>query len=67
MTTEPPWRSKEGVSPRFWRPSELNMVRELYPTGGAAAVKSRLPNRSLDAIRERARALGVRRQGRKRP
>ena len=44
-----------------WREAEDNLIRELYPANGAAYVHSKLPLRTANAIRTRARAIGVRR------
>lgn len=37
-----------------WRTTEIAVLREVYPKGGAAGVHERLPHRSLPAIRAKA-------------
>lgn len=39
-----------------WRTTELAILREVYPKGGADGVRDRLPHRSLPAIRAKASA-----------
>ena len=43
-----------------WTARELQVIRERYPAGGAPACASLLPERTANAIIERARKLGVR-------
>lgn len=51
------------VSQRFWRRSEIQLVREQYPIGGAKHVAALLPHRTPIAIYRRAEKLGLRRPG----
>lgn len=46
-------------APRFWAKSEDDVVRRLYPAGGAEAVHDVLTRRTLGAIRTRAALLGL--------
>ena len=43
-----------------WMRSEIETLRREYPTGGYKRVGQLLPHRSLDTIRMRASALGIR-------
>jgi hypothetical protein len=45
----------------FWRTSEIRILEEQYPTGGAKAVMEKLPHRSASHIRKAAMRLGVKR------
>jgi hypothetical protein len=47
------------VSRYFWTTTELAVVREHYPSGGVLACCERLPQRSVAAIYEKARQLGL--------
>ena len=47
-----------------WQPHELEILRREYPAGGYKHVGRLLPHRSLDTIRMRASALGIRARGR---
>lgn len=52
-----------GASPYGWRPwttREDRALREQYPRGGAEAVADLVPDRSISAIQQRARKIGVR-------
>jgi hypothetical protein len=42
-----------------WQPSELKVLREHYPTGGALGCLDYLPNRSKNAIWGKAEKLGL--------
>lgn len=46
------------ASPR-WTADELDVLRRLYPTGGARAVHAALPHRSLGVIKVIAHRRGV--------
>lgn len=43
-----------------WMLSEIETLRREYPAGGYKRVAQLLPHRSLDTIRMRASALGIR-------
>ncbi|PKP92259.1 MAG: hypothetical protein CVT77_09550 [Alphaproteobacteria bacterium HGW-Alphaproteobacteria-16] len=43
-----------------WQPDEIETLQREYPDGGYKRVGQLLPHRSLDTIRMRAHALGVR-------
>jgi hypothetical protein len=47
---------------RYWRQSEVRILRAIYPAGGAGAVQALLPHRSLATIRVNASQRGIRRQ-----
>ncbi|MDH4743129.1 hypothetical protein OMP43_03750 [Sphingomonas sp. CBMAI 2297] len=49
-----------GAHYKRWQPAELQILREEYPRGGYKHVGRLLPHRSLDTIRMRASALGIR-------
>ncbi len=42
-----------------WTDANNDVIRAFYPTGGAAAVKVVLPNRSVSAINKQAGRIGV--------
>jgi hypothetical protein len=46
---------------RWWMPSERQIVARHYPIGGAKAVASLLPHRSLISIYGEAARLGLKR------
>ncbi|WP_157081356.1 hypothetical protein [Sphingomonas koreensis] len=50
-----------------WMRSEIETLRRAYPAGGYKRVGQLLPHRSLDAIRMRASALGIRSERGRRP
>lgn len=43
----------------FWEPHEIEILRNVYPTGGAYGVKELLPERGLSAITEKCHQLGI--------
>jgi len=49
----------EPTSRQFWSTEELGIVRALYATGGARAVREELPRRSVFSIRHKAKELGL--------
>ena len=51
------WRERRSWIP--WTATEEGIVRDLYHVQGYAALKDLLPGRSGDAIKSRARMLGV--------
>jgi hypothetical protein len=48
-----------GLGTYNWTTLEIKVVRELYPTGGPEACKPHLPFRTISAIYNRARVLGI--------
>lgn len=48
-----------AVAARWWRVTEVRVLREHFPTGGVAACAPLLPGRSRMAIELKARALGI--------
>lgn len=66
-TIEPVW-SDASIPPRevkrtryFWTNKEVELVRQLYPTGGLAACMAALPGRTASGIYQRAGILGLKR------
>jgi hypothetical protein len=43
----------------FWTTPELAIIREHYPTGGVPACAERLPGRTVGAIHQQARKMGL--------
>jgi hypothetical protein len=43
----------------FWEPHEIEILRQVYPTGGPEAVKEKLPHRNLSAIAEKCHQLAI--------
>lgn len=43
-----------------WTPSEIEILKSVYPSGGPEAVHEILPNRAIGAIREKCHQLGIR-------
>lgn len=43
-----------------WRTHEVSALRDLYPLGGAAAVRAAMPHRTLGSIYTTAQRLGIR-------
>lgn len=43
-----------------WRTTEVDVLRRVYPQGGSDGVRAQLPWRTLQSIRAKANALGVR-------
>jgi len=48
-----------AISGDRWRPAEIGLLREHYPSGGAKGCGRLLPHRSIRAIYERAHQLGL--------
>lgn len=48
-----------------WTMSEIKVVHEYYPKGGAEEVAKLLPGRTLSSIRMRASHIGARYSGKK--
>jgi hypothetical protein len=44
-----------------WAATELDLLRQTYPVGGAKAAARVLPGRSLQTIAKRAQLMGIRR------
>lgn len=55
-----PRPARTGAQGGPWLTTELSVLREHYPAGGAARVQALLPHRTLAAIREKAAGQGVR-------
>jgi hypothetical protein len=51
---------RTGAKGQAWLTTELAVLREHHPAGGAARVHALLPHRTLAAIREKAAGQGVR-------
>jgi hypothetical protein len=52
----------ELPTPKAWRTSEVRILEQHYPTGGAKRCAALLPNRSPQTIRQRAYALRIKRE-----
>lgn len=46
-------------SPRLWSDSDIAVMKEWYPKGGAPAVLARLPHKTLSGVYNRAQILGL--------
>ena len=51
--------ASDKIARRYWTTKEERVLHALYPTGGPAAVKEKLPHRTLRAIYNRARSVGL--------
>lgn len=47
-----------------WSPEDTARLRELYPVSGSAVLSATFPQRTLSSIRQHARKIGLKRNGR---
>jgi len=54
---------EQQASRPHWKTSEIEVLRQEYPRGGAPAVAARLPKRTISSIYRMASRLGLRSRG----